>query len=159
MTALKQHVALYLMALVFGLGLGGAGYLIAFNLGNMLAGAIFMCIGLGIFCLMFYLNFSSMQYYFDAALMKKYARYRTAAITEIEKEVDEKDEVVRCFITVNYEGHTLTDLFEILIKNEHLLENLKKNMRISIRIADQRLSEMRISPKKLLKQLEALYKA
>lgn len=99
-----------------------------------------------------------MHYYFNAALMKKYARYRTAAITEVTKEIDAKDEVIRCFISVNYGGHALTDLFELPLKSEHLLKNLKKNMRISIRIADQLLSEMRISPKKLLKQLETLYK-
>lgn len=80
-------------------------------------------------------------------------------MTDMTDELDEHDGVIRCFITINYEGYLLTDLFELPIKKEYLLKHIKKKMLISIRIAEQIPSEMRISPKKLLKQLEEMHNA
>jgi len=159
--ALKQHLFTYLLSLFFLVSFGGVGLAILLfskssNFTDTFGALVFLIAGIGVFSLMFYLNISSMQYYYELAIIKKYARYKTATITEISKEIAEDDGVIRCFISVNYEGYILTDLFELSIEKENLLKYLKEKMYISIRIAEQLPSAMRISPRKLLRQLEEL---
>lgn len=148
------------MGLVFLIGFGGVGLLILLNADNTLdiiGGGLFLASGIFAFSLIFYLNISSMQYYYESALMKKYARYKILRVTDIIKEIDEEDEVIRCFISIDYNNDTLSDLFEISLEKEHLLDNLKIGMLIDVRIAEQLPSAMRIANRKLLKRLESLY--
>ena len=88
--------------------------------------------------------------------MKKYARYKRVAITDITYEEMPEDDVILSFISVNYEGHILTDVFELSIEDKALLKHLKKKMFIYISIAEQLPSNMRIAPRKLLKQLKEM---
>ena len=158
-SALKIHLVLYITGFVFLLGLGGIGLgLLLFknelDMPSLIFAWAFLGTGIGVFVLIFYLNISSMQYHFNSAIMKKYARYKKMAITDFTHDEVLEDGVIQCFISVNYEGYILTDLFELPIKKKSLLEHLKKKMFISISIAEQLPSAMRISPRKLLKQLE-----
>jgi len=148
------------MGLVFLIGFGGVGLLILLNADNTLdiiGGGLFLASGIFAFSLIFYLNISSMQYYYKSSLMKKYASYKIFHITDITKEIDEESQVIRCFISINYNGLTISDLFEISIEKEHLLINLKAGMPIDVRIAEQLPSAMRIANRKLLKRLESIY--
>lgn len=159
--ALKEHLVLYMMSLFFLLSFGGVGLsMLVFSkeldIPSLIAAIVFLVIGVGIFVLIFYLNISSMQYYFNSAVMKKYARYKRVAITDVTYEEMPEDGVILSFISVNYEGHTLTDVFELPIEKKTLLKHLKKKMFIYISIAEQLPSAMRIAPKKLLKQLQEI---
>lgn len=145
---------------MFLIGFGGTGLLFLLNTDNTpktIFGALFLASGIFAFSLIFYLNISSMRYYYESALMKKYARYKILRITDITKETDEEDEVIRCFICIDYNSDTLSDLFEISLEKEHLLDNLKVGMLIDVRIAEQLPSTMRIANRKLLKRLESPY--
>ena len=160
--ALKKHIVLYVMAIVFLLAFGGVGLGILLfseelNIGEMVFGAVFTFVGVGSFFLILYLNLSSMRYWFNSAVMKKYARYKKAAITEVTFEHDTVDGLILCFISINHQGYILTDVFELAIEKEYLLAYLKKKLFISIRIAEQLPSAMRIAPKKLLRQLEEIH--
>lgn len=161
--ALKKHLVLYIMAVVFLLAFGGVGLGILLftndlDLGELIFGSVFLFVGIGCFILIFYLNISSMQYWFNSAVMKRYARYRKAAITEVTHEYDTVEGIILCFISINHQGYILTDVFELAVEKEYLLVHLKKKLFISIRIAEQLPSSMRIAPRKLLAQLEEIHK-
>lgn len=157
--ALKENAMSYGLAIVFlctSGGLGGAILYFGTDLDflQLLAGYILLIAGVGSFLSIFYLNISSMAYYYENAIMKKYGRYRRAAVTKITHEADDTDGVIRCFITVRHAGAELADLFELSLEKAHLLDVLLSMREIPVRIVDDMPELLRIAPRKLLKELE-----
>ncbi len=157
--ALKENAMSYGLAIVFLCTHGGVGGAILYfgtdlDFLQLFAGYVFLVAGVGTFLLIFYLNISSMAYYYENAIMKKYGRYRRATVTEITHETDETDGVIRCFITVRHAGEELADLFELSLEKAHLLEQLLVMKDIPVRIVDDMPALLRIAPRKLHRELE-----
>jgi hypothetical protein len=158
--ALKEHTFMYGMSLLplsFA-GIGGAIWYFANDLemDQTIFVAVSLVFGLGFFLMMIYFSISSMRYYYENAIIKKYGRYWSMPVAEITHEVDEEDEVVRCFISVRYVGQTLGDLFELPLEKKHLVPALEGMREVPVRVVEGMPSLLRIAPRKLLRELEQL---
>ncbi|MEJ2498842.1 MAG: hypothetical protein P8Y49_02680 [Sulfurovaceae bacterium] len=158
--ALKKHLALLIFNFILLLVSCGGIYFLFYandglNLFEIIVITFFIAMLTLISIVFLYMNISSIRYYYEKEIVKKYGRYRDADIAEMTRETDTKDGVIRCTISVNYAGEKLTDLFELPLDESHLLPKLLAMQKVPIRVVDAMPSLFNIAERKLLKELRA----
>lgn len=155
--ALKRHLPLLIFNFILLLASCGGIYFVFYVVGLGLFEIIVIAFFIAILTLLsivfLSMNISSIRYYYEKEIVKKYGRYRDAGIAEITHEADTEDGVIRCIISVNYAGEKLTDLFELPIKESHLLPKLLAMQKVPIHVVDAMPSLFSIAERKLLKEL------
>lgn len=156
--AFKRHLPLLIFNFILLLASCGGIYFIFYaNVGLSLFEIIVIAFFIAILTLVsivfLSMNISSIRYYYEKEIVKKYGRYRDAGIAEITHEADAEDGVIRCTISVNYAGEKLTDLFELPLEESYLLPKLLAMQKVPIHVVDAMPSLFSIAERKLLKEL------
>jgi len=169
--AVNQHVVLYILAIIFLISFGGMGLLMlhgldesSYNSGTSIVGWVFLSVGVGSFLLIFYLNISSVAYYYESAIVKKYGSYQRATVVKVEHEIEytssnKDDEIyeipsgIRCYLTLNYNMREYMGVFDLQIKDKELLIILETIEDIPVRIVKDIPEYFRIAPRKLYTEL------
>ena len=171
--ALKKHLGIILlmsfMTLVF-LGSGVAILYFAEGGEMVFLGGFFSLIGAASLVANIIMNTSSVRYYYEGELGRKYGRYEQVAIVEIKEEIHiEREtnkhsgnygkEVDRHFyyaITVLLNQQPITAMYEPGKGKHEMAKKLEAGMKIQVRMVPGMAQTLRISPRKLTTQLQAL---
>jgi hypothetical protein len=158
--SLKRHLALLIFnSILLIASCGGIYFIFLSNSNANLFETGILTFFIAIFTLIstifLFMNSSSIRYYYEKEIVKKYGRYRDAQVTEMIHETDTEDKVIRCFISVHYGGEKLTGLFELPLEESQLLPLLLAMQKIPIHVVDAIPSLFNIAQKKLLRKLRA----
>ena len=172
-TALKKHLGIILlmsfMTVVF-LGSGLAILYFAKDGEMFFLGAFFSLIGAALLVAGIFMNTSSVRYYYEGELGRKYGRYHQASITEIKEDIhieretnkhsrhygQEVDRHYYYAITVLLNQQPITAMYEPPKGKHELAQKLVEGMNIQVRMVPGMEQTLRISPRKLTAQLEKL---
>ncbi len=171
--ALKKHLGIILlmsfMTLVF-LGSGVAILYFAEGGEMVFLGGFFSVIGAALLIANIIMNTSSVRYYYEGELGRRYGRYEQVTIIEIKEDIhieretnkhsrnygEEVDRHYYYAITILLNQLPATAIYEPPKGKHELAKKMVVGMKIQVRMVPGMLKTLRISPRKLTAQLEAL---
>lgn len=162
---LRQHALIF--SLMFGMGLifllvGGLVAVYADDLGAVLFGAVFFLAGGGVTFAAFYMNASSVDYYYESALLKKRGRPAEGFVLELwSEESTERAEngatlaIERLyFARYSYGVQNQTFESESVIDREDVYSQLQEGMTIPLLVWPAQPTIVRVRQQKLRQQLQ-----
>lgn len=162
---LRQHALIF--SLMFGMGLvfvlvGGLVAVYADDLGAVLTGAVFLLAGGGMIFAAFYMNASSVAYYYESTLLKKRGRPAEGVVLDLwSEESTERAEngttlAIERLYFARFSYGVLNQTFESesVIDREDVYSQLQEGMTIPLLVWPAQPTIVRVRQQKLRQQLQ-----